>query len=258
MVSWSTKRQLFYLLIFLFFVFTILTGVYFGFFRKQPSCFDGTLNQDELGIDCGGSCQAVCVTEVSSPVKRWVRVFKTRNGLYDVAALIENTNKNIGAGEFKYSFQVHDQNALLITEKSGTIFLNPNERMVIFESNIDMGKRIPGRAFVSFDSEDQNWQRVAEDAIRPKMTVKNIDIKNGKTPSLTADLINEHVADIVDIYVVAVVYDGDNNAVGVSSTFVDYLPKGSSRRIFFNWLDNFQNEPSSVEIFPRVNILKKI
>jgi len=256
-MSWSTKRQLIYLTVFLLIVFGIVSGVYLGFFKKIPSCFDGLLNQDEIGIDCGGGCQAVCLSEVSSPIKRWVRVFKVRDNLYNVVAFIENRNRNIGAKELKYTFKIHDQNAILITDKSGTVFLNPNEQMIIFESNVDVGNRIPTRAFIEFDLSRQEWQRMT-DTTKPNFSISNVEVVGGDKPTLLANITNNHTADLSDVLVTGVVYDDDNNAIGVSSTFINYLPKNQTRNVFFSWPSRFEREPASFEIFPRVNLVKDL
>ncbi|MCR4310956.1 MAG: FxLYD domain-containing protein [Candidatus Taylorbacteria bacterium] len=255
-MDWSTRRQLIYLAGFLLLVFGVISSVYFIFFRTPSTCFDGVLNQEELGIDCGGGCQAVCVSEVSSPIKRWARVFQVRDGLYDVAALIENPNKNIGAREFKYTFRVHDKDAILITDKSGTVFLNPNEQMVVFESGINAGNRVPARAFIEFDLSRQKWQRIDPDSQGVNLVVSNTNLVGGDNPSLSANITNSGDADVADVFVTAVVYDDDNNAVGVSSTFINYLSKDQTRNIFFDWPNSFTRPPTSFEIFPRVNLIK--
>ncbi len=252
MLPWSLKRQLIYLfLVFSLFVALLVAG-YFVFIRKAPSCGDGIQNQDELGVDCGGGCGAVCKSEILMPIKKWSRVFKVKDGLYDTATLIENPNNTLGVKSFRYNFKLHDKNGILITDRIGQVFLNPNEKMVIFESGIDTGKRLAERAFIEFDK-NQDWIRL-ENVERPKIISQNTTVVAGNMPRVFAEIKNTSLFDVSNINVVVVIYDDDDNAIGISSTFINYLAKDSVQDVTFTWPGPFPGQPKTVEIFPRVNL----
>ncbi|MEK9179526.1 MAG: hypothetical protein AAB893_03605, partial [Patescibacteria group bacterium] len=172
MSSWSVKRQATYLAIVLAFFGVIFVLVYLVFLRRPASCTDGLQNQTELGVDCGGVCEKVCAVEVSPLIKEWARLFKIGEGKYDVAALIQNPNFNLGLKRLDYTFKIYDRDNLFITEKSGSVFVNARDKFVIFETNLDTGKRIPINAIVEFKP-DLLWSRVYPKFSKLQITVQN-------------------------------------------------------------------------------------
>jgi hypothetical protein len=60
MISWSKKRQTFYIVTaMVFFILVVGLPVFFATY-KPPSCSDGKQNQNEKGVDCGGPCSVLC------------------------------------------------------------------------------------------------------------------------------------------------------------------------------------------------------
>lgn len=252
MSLWSTRRQLFFILLGLAVVAVLAVLIFFIFFDAQPTCNDGKQNQDEIGIDCGGVCQKVCPAETSEIITLWNRVFKVREGQYDVAAFLENPNP-FGVRALAYEFKIYDEDNILIRELAGVTPVNPEERFLITVANIDVGKRIPARAFIEVAS-DPTWLRL-NSVNRPKLTVSDRELTFSPAPRLRATLTNESFVAVDAITVSAIVFDKDKNALGVSSTFVDGLKAGESKDIFFTWAENFAREASVVEIIPRTNLL---
>jgi hypothetical protein len=253
MSSWAVKRRFYYLgTIFLFFGM-ITTGVYFSFFRQPASCDDRLKNQDELDVDCGGICKRVCDIEVSPLIKVWTRLFKTVDGKYDAATLVENPNFNLGIKELEYTFKLYDIDNLFITEKSGTVFVNSRDKFVIFEAGLDAGKRIPIKAIIEFKT--PTWTRVDPKKAKPLITLQDQQLIEGQIPRLTSELINESIFDLTDMIITAVIYDEDNNAIGVSQTFINYLKKGSTSKISFTWPKPFAVSQPTIEIYPRVDLI---
>ncbi|MBI3633502.1 MAG: hypothetical protein HY226_04385 [Candidatus Vogelbacteria bacterium] len=255
MSSWSFRRQATYLTAILIFFGLIFASVYLVFFRKAPSCFDNIQNQGELGIDCGGPCSKVCSIEVSPLIKDWARLFKTGDGRYDVAALIENPNFNLGLKKLDYTFKLYDGENLFITEKSGSVFVNARDKFAIFESNLDTGKRIPIKTIIEFNP-NLVWSRVDPEASKLPITVQNPILTEGTMPHLSAELVNNSVFDLSNILTTAVIYDDDDNAIASSQTFTNYIPKSRSSDIVFTWPITFTAQHPTFEIFPRVNLVK--
>ncbi|MBI3632460.1 MAG: hypothetical protein HY225_03360 [Candidatus Vogelbacteria bacterium] len=255
MSSWSVRRRLIYLLIVFLFFAVIFYSIYWIFLWHPASCSDNIQNQGELGVDCGGPCSRVCAVEVSPLIKDWARTFKVEGGKYDVAALIENPNFNLGLKKLDYKFTLFDSENVPITDKSGSVFVNARDKFVIFETGLDTGKRIPLKAIVEF-SQDLTWTRVDPKANKPPIIVQNQVLTNGQMPRLVAELINDSVFDLSDIIITAVIYDSDNNAVAVSQTFVNGIQKGRSSDIFFTWPNPFLGDHQTFEIYPRVNLVR--
>ncbi len=255
MSAWGVKRRLSYLVIVLFFFSIIFFSFYLGFFRRPASCSDNIKNQDEINIDCGGTCKRVCLAEISPLRKNWVRFFKTGDGKYDVAALIENPNYNLGLESLDYTFKLYDADKFFITEKVGQTFVNSRDKFVIFEGSLDTGKRIPVKAIIDFVT-PMTWSRIDPKKSRSPVNTQNKELMEGQTPRLSAEIINSSTLDLDGISITAVVYDEDDNAIAVSQTFVDYLKRGGVWKIFFTWPKPFATSHPTTQIYPRVDLVE--
>jgi hypothetical protein len=257
MSSWAQKRQLTYLG---GVVVVIMLAVFFPlytFLSKEPTCFDGKQNGVETGIDCGGVCSVRCPSEIADPIVHWVRSFKVGDGVYDIAALVENIN-SFGASEVLYQFRAYDEKNLLIQEHMGKTFALPNDRWIIFSAGIDTGKRIPNRVFIDF-LEKGTWVSVdlsESDVPMLRVAGQYFEERDGK-PRLSATIANESPFAIDAIEVVALISDKDENVLGVSRTYIETLPKYGEKTVVFTWREPFVDVPAEIDIFPRVNYVSQ-
>ena len=217
MSVWATQKKLSYISIIIVVLAILGAGLYF-YLRQAPTCFDQKQNQGELGVDCGGSCNAVCSSEATDLVLRWSRFFRVRQGIYTAVSVIENPNR-FAAEQMSYSFKLYDKNSILIKEVHGMTFVNPSEQFVVIEPNINVGERLPARVSFQIDNISP-WVREVE-IEKPTFEIKNKNIKLLPTPELSLDLVNNSLSEVFDVYVTVVVLDFDGNAVGASSTFVE-------------------------------------
>ena len=246
-------RLIYFGAVFLFFG-VIFAVIYSIFFIRPATCTDSVKNQNEIDVDCGGACKKVCAIEVSTLIKDWTRFFKIGDGKYDVASLVENPNYNFGIKELDYTFRLYDAENLFITEKIGHTFVNARDKFVIFESSLDTGQRIPVKAIVEF-SPTILWSRVDSKSSKPSMVIQNQELVGGQTPRLSAEIINKSIIDLTDVIVTAVIYDEDGNAFAVSQTFLNQLKKGAGAPIDFTWPKSFTMTHTTIEIYPRVNLV---
>lgn len=254
MLSWGARRQLSIIAIILLALFLVAAGAYFAFFRPTANCFDGIQNADERGADCGGACQKVCSVEVTSLINFWTRIFRVSDGVYDVGALIENPNLGFAIGRLPYTIRVFDAKNVALVERTGTTYVNQKERFLIFESRILTGNRVPTRATLELGSYE--WTRLSPESgakIVSEIGVENKDMITAPRPRLTADVVSNSSRDLRDISVTAVVYDKDQNVLGVSGTHVDELRRSQRVHVVFTWPEAFSSAPVTIEIFPRLN-----
>lgn len=230
-----------------------IAGVFYLIVRTPANCFDGIKNQNELDVDCAGICAKVCKSEVLKINKKWTRFFKVGEGLYDIAAKIENPNVKLGVNKFNYRLALYDEKNVLIADYRGKTFLNPNEEKVIFAPEVFAGARIPKKAFIEFKEEEQVWQRIVPPEKRPAFSVLNVKIQEGASPKLSAEIENKSLYDAKSVNIVAVVYDENLNAMGVSNTNIDFIPKSSIEIAFFTWPYPFYSKVASWDILPRLD-----
>ena len=252
MLSWSVRRRLLYL-----FLTIVLLGVVggglFWYYQPLPSCSDGKQNQDELGIDCGGSCPQVCSIEIQDPRIVWSRLLKVGEGKYDSAVLVENPNPRHGIKRLNYTLRVVDKDNILIADIPGQTFLNPKEQFVIFNSRLNVGLRIPARAISEF-TDPPVWQKIEQPI--PKLTMVKKGFNNLPRPQLLASITNESLVSLKDIEVVVVLSDSDGNAIAVSSTFVETLDPDETRELSFTWPEPLAAEPTTIDLYPHFDLNK--
>jgi len=247
-MSWTSQRQLVYLLIAVL-LFIVLGVVGFLYFKPQATCFDGKQNQNEENIDCGGVCGA-CIGETKEIITLWSNVFPLGNGVYEVASLIRNPNFFAGLPELKYRFKLYDNNNILIAVKEGKTFMNPNEDYLIFETGITVGERIPKRVFIEFD--ELKWKRVERERIQVAVSEKSFN--NSIFPTLEAKITNKTLLTLSDIEAAAILFDAEENSIGVSITKIGNLATESSRAVSFTWPNQFSVNPASSKILIRSNL----
>ncbi len=238
----------------------ILTGSIIGFVLlfayitintyKPPSCFDGKMNQDEIGVDCGGVCDLMCSSQIKPLKVLWTRSFEiSKTGLWSAFAYIENPNSGAYVPSAKYRFSIYDKNDELILSKEGTTFITEGSIAPIFVGRINIGNKKPYQTRFEW-TEPLVWKKV-EEVYKVKLEEQNFSGNFGK-PEITATLINEEPYLLNDIEVVAIVYDENENAVAVSKTYVDSLSPRGKRHITFSWMSRFERDPKRWQLIVRI------
>lgn len=233
MTPWSTKRRLIYggsvVLIFVI----VLSFLTWNFFYKAPTCSDGKKNGDEKGVDCGGSCNSLCLNEALTPVILWSKIFNISGDVYSAVAFVENPNINSENNEAKYQFKIYDIENRLIMTKEGVTSIPKNKKFAVFETGLILKNSKPKSAdfkFLSFAP----WQKnITKD---PEISLKYGTLNStSTTPNITGKVTNESLYNIPKVELVVVVLDNKENAVAVSRTFVDNLARNSSQDFVFTW-----------------------
>ena len=247
-MSWGTRRRNTIITIFFLILFTIIGYVLYDALYEPPNCFDKKWNGDELNIDCGGSCELMCESQVLNPVINWTRLFEVSPGVYNVLAYVENPNANAGTKEVSYKFRVFDDENVLLQERRGSVALPPKSIMPILENTLPVGKLNANRVLFEF-TEPLVWykQKLQDNLI----VIQDEEITRLEdSPRIRAIVKNIGVKPIKDLKVIAIVYDLNNNAIASSQTVLKDVPSDTNMEIFFAWPKPFENEYSRFELIP--------
>ena len=218
-------------------------------FYKAPSCTDGIKNQDETGVDCGGSsCTYLCTASEVAPKIAFVRAVSPQPGRTDVIAYIDNANTNASVQGAVYMLQLYGVNQKVLATETGTINMPPSSTVPLYIPNAYNGQAKVVAAFVSFDPRTLLWMKNNARPILPVPT--NISIQNTATPRMTATLTNQSSSQYYNKTVVATVFDAQNNVIAASQTVVPVLSAQGSSNIVFTWNQPFTARPVRVEILP--------
>ncbi len=246
-MSWSGRRRGFFLLVF----FLIITGALaagVAYFWPSPTCEDRRQNQDELGVDCGGSCAAVCPFEPKPLVAGWARVFHLQDEWYDVAGLLVNPNANFGVARVPFRFRLVDANNLLVSLEEGEAFLNPGESFVVFAPRVSVGRRTPVRAALELTGLPV-WYRAGGGVRSRPVVVRQRDFSADPLPLVRATLENTTNEELFGVQATAVLSDGAGNAFAASATVLERLPAGTTREVSFTWPEILPIRPAVIDVF---------
>ena len=248
MASWAQRRKLIYSSGVIIFSLLVIGLPLFFYLYKAPTCSDGIKNGYEKGVDCGGSCQKLCLDSFLAPQVAWTRLQNVAPGLYNIAAYIVNPNAKAVALSVPYHVIVYDAQGVEITEYTGTVTLPPQRNTLAFRGAVSMGKRIPTKALFEFTGVPQ-WQTVTDPLSALSLSDKKYS-DDDSGASLSVTLNNAGINDLKNLDVYAVLYDKDDNAIGFSKTNIDVIPSYGSEVAPFTWPTTFGGKVISIEILP--------
>lgn len=238
--SWSTRRRAIILGAAVLLLSAVSFGVFWKFWYQAPTCFDGRQNGDETGIDCGGSCTLLCSSNVIKPIVRWdPRLFEVWPGLWSAIVYVENPNTTADATYVPYTLTIYDDsNNVLVERKSATI-LPKNKTVGIFEGLIAIKDGEKPRRAVFELGNNIIWKKDVTPA--PDITITNSSILRLESePRVEANVKNNGTEEIKNIELVIVIFDGADNAIAASRTFVEDLKKNENANVFFTWPKPFK------------------
>lgn len=245
--SWGIRRQLGVFAVFAVMVLLIVGGLIY-YFQPAPTCFDNRKNQDEEGIDCGGSearC-APCSEKIHDLTILWTRFFPTRQGIVDGAALLENSNQFLKTAKFTYAFKLYDESGVLIAVRENSTFIWPGEKFLIFEPNILAENRAPKR--VLLEPRGITWEAGEARPLKIDILKREILLQDPSSPRLEVRIKNQENQIYKNIEMGAVLLGQDGEVLGVSKTLLDRLDIGEEKSIVFTW-------PQAVSGVSRADIL---
>lgn len=252
-MSWALRRQLLYLLGLFAFGALVVFAILYPTLNKEPTCFDNKKNGTETGLDCGGSCQRMCLDDTSAPKILWSRAFPVINDTYNLVAFIENQNKDAGVAQVDYEFKVYDANNLIIGIRRGTTYIPPNQQFAIFESRFEAGQSTIKS--VSFDFiGDIVWLKKSPIIQTLPIRAEQISMSEDLTsPSLEALIRNDSIYDMPPFDVIAILYDAERNAITASKTRSEGLYSNTSSPVFFTWPQAFTQNVATKDVLIQIN-----
>ncbi|MDO8518510.1 MAG: hypothetical protein Q7S26_04455 [bacterium] len=233
--TWSGRRQLLYSGVGAVIVFILLIIAYETFFTAPATCFDGKQDGSETGVDCGGnSCSLICADAAHPPVVQWKRAFLTNPGVYSAVAYVQNNNIGAGARNVPYSFALYDSKNILVGHREGVVNIPPLQTVPIIESNIQVGNSVVAHTEFDFtDDPPAIWNKIPAGTY-PQLIVSQ-PTHTGDYSKLSATLINNAVADVKNISVVAILYDQNNTAIETSKSVIPRIVGRSQESLVFTW-----------------------
>ncbi len=248
-MSWAAQRRLIILAIVGTVAVIVLGTIAFFIFNKPASCIDGKQNQDEEGIDCGGSCGYLCTKSVVPPVVSFVRELQQTRGRTDVIAYIKNPNPSAAAKDVRYTIELYSTDRTILAKKNGVVDLAPGAEIPVYIPNFFSGTQKAEQAFLSFDESSYFWFRSRTPPrvplVQDARVTGTID-----APRVMATITNPFVSALRNTKLVATVFNEAGNAIAASQTVVPELGAQESVDIVFTWNEPFVESVSRIDVRP--------
>lgn len=193
-------------------------GVYYFYFTQEPSCFDNIKNQEETGVDCGGSCIDCELLTIALQIDE-PQVFSSGNLKSTILGRVSNHSLNYGLNSFEYEFQIFNSLGALLSKSQGESYILPGEERYLIVPALDIDKRDIGKVVLNIPRE--NWEPKSN---LPDFTLKLQDVKtapSARTVQVSGNLANDSSENFLSVTLVGIVFDKKDTALSVSSTKVD-------------------------------------
>lgn len=246
-MSWASSRRTLILLTIISALVLVVAGTLFATLYQAPSCADGKQNQDEEGIDCGGSCQLLCAASQVPPVVSFVRELPQSSGRLDVIAYVENPNPFAAAKDVRYQIEFIGDSGVTLGTKNGSVDLPPAASVPIFIPNAFADALSVRQTFLSFDAASVAWY-APEKELKP-FAVEGIQIEGTEdAPRVSATVTNPSTDSFRNLKVVATLFDEEGVVFASSQTVIASLAGRGEADVVFTWNAPFKSAPARIDV----------
>lgn len=172
-IDYRRIKQIIYGGCFVLIVISLIVAAYFIWFRAAPTCFDGSQNGEETGVDCGGTCMDCEIRFLAPFQTSWIKYFSSQDGTVIVAE-IKNLNIDYGAKSFFYSIEVYDGADKLVGVLKKNSFIYDGEIKYLIEP-VNVNSRDIKNIKISFS--DIRWESKKEFP-RPEIQLRGVKTKS--------------------------------------------------------------------------------
>jgi hypothetical protein len=249
-MNWDTKRKIIYALTFVTLVSAALVTFFYDTIFPAPTCFDGKKNGYEVETDCGGTCSLRCSVEVNPFTVVWSKAVLVDKGLYDLVAMVSNTNIDNASREVGFNFALHDETGVVFRTVSGSTTVPLDGKFPLIIQNIALPKA-PENVVTTLT--DGPHYKVKENPASPTIKILSRRYEKGSISRVYATLKNTKQLEINNLEVRVLLFDVDDNVYAVGTTFVPVLPKEGVRDIVITWNGALATSPTRIGVYPIFN-----
>lgn len=249
-MSWAAKRRFIILLLISAVIVAFFAILSVATFYDVPTCTDGFQNQDESGVDCGGSCALLCAADHQPPTVLFTKALSNGSGRTDVIASIENKNATAAVKNVSYEISLYGKGQVLIQESTGVVDLPPNVTTPLYVPGIVSGKQVVVGAFLAIDASTLRWFIPERDSRIVPLVSNTKQSGTDDAPRIEAILTNPSAMLLRDVRVIVLVRDEQGDVIGASQTVVPIILAQGQSTATFTWNTAFKNAPASIEVVP--------
>lgn len=223
--------------------------------EPEPSCFDNLMNQDEEGVDCGGSCSFPCPVIFGPEIQVLETYIISLGGTrYDLAAKLLNPLDDRGSESLSYTFSIYDLDGEISKTIDARDFIMPGEEVFIVASGVELSKP-PGKIGVEF--EEIQWRRPNID--KPQLDIidsvyRTLTSKSEFASEATGIVKNNSTFGFESVKVLILVFDDRSDLLAAASSEVNTLESNQARFFKVTWPEPFPAAVDEVRMIARTNI----
>lgn len=245
-MEWATKRRLLYGTVTVVFTLALSAFVVTQYIIPNPTCFDSKKNGFEVGIDCGGTCALKCSSEIIPLSVIWARTLPVGTSTYDVVGLIENKNINNAPRDVPYRFTVFNKNGDQLFARNGTTTIAVEDELPIIIQNVSLTD-VPYKTVLTL-LPTLHYVKEERTQTPPIKTVRTKQ-EDGDIPRVYLTVKNTEQLTFSNLPVRIILYDNNNNAIGVGETFISFLDKEEQEELVFTWKQPFTDPVSRIGVY---------
>lgn len=154
-----TAKQVIYGVGYISIFLLICFWVWSAYLKPSPTCFDGVLNQEETGIDCGGmNCVSCELKDLATPVLVGSpQFFELPSGGALLFFEFKNINSTYGAKPVLYTVKIIGKDGSFLQTISESEWLYPSEDRYAINMNVNASYQEIERAEISFEVSYTDW-----------------------------------------------------------------------------------------------------
>ena len=219
-----TTKQIVYGVIYLSIFLGIFASIYFTYLKPPVTCFDSIQNQNEEGVDCGGSCAKVCTPATIAPITAVGNVMTFATSPHHVTFLVRitNTNFDFAAKSFDYRFDLSDASGAIIQSVSGTSFIYAGEAKYLIVPNQEISSSVEN---VVVAISNPVWAKSSDLGAAPQFVFHSIKTEpiSSSTIRVSGTITDNDVSAFDKITVIALFKNSNGMLVGTSQTELDQV-----------------------------------
>ncbi|MEK7187657.1 MAG: hypothetical protein AAB691_02305 [Patescibacteria group bacterium] len=230
-MDYRTTKQIVFGSIYSALVLGLIVWFYFLVVKPAPTCFDKKQNQNEEGVDCGGSCAQICLPANLEEISLVddVSVFSPTKDKVTLLARLKNPNVSHGA-IVSYSITIFDEKDQKIERVSETAVLYPSQVRYVIVPALDLPGGSDRVKRADFKLEKADW-RPAELLPQPQVVLRDheIDTTNKSFVRVLGNVVNSDILDVPRVTVISVFLNQFQAPVGAARTELNDFRSGETR-----------------------------
>lgn len=242
------------LTIYIFLIALIGSAVYF-FIIPNPSCYDNKKNQGEKDIDCGGPCLPCKEPELNNKVDFVSAEFiPNKEGGYDAAVLVKNSNDIVGSGHFKFRLVFGNE----ATSQWEDGFILPGEQKYLFIYGISGISTEQMTAGATLEITDADWKKFIHYE-EPDFISVNTEFFDqvDNLPDYSqvrGTLVNSSQIDFETVKVKVLLKSINGKIIGINHQIINTLRANERRDFVVNFPKDISEQVSDIIVEPETNI----